>query len=357
MASGQRASQKNNLGKGTSMRNGQPEIRSASVSDAILSDWSEKKVAEFGSVPLQLNHNLHQHALFADEALVRLIENADRADYQVNTMDVTTHDLSSRREGEIRDLSGHAVLEAVRNGHIWILLLHPQRSNPLYLDLLHQIFAEIAEKVPSFEPYLLNMAILISSPKVQVYYHCDIPGQMLWQIRGNKKVYIYPNREPFLNPASLERITLGEANEFGLPYDKSFDEHAVVYDLQPGQMLHWPINAPHRIVNADCVNVSFATEHFTRSIRRRFFVNYANGVLRRRQGWAKLSQKTTGLSYWAKLGLAAAYKLTGTQKKRKRIARVDFTVDPTAPNGVRPISSYTFVPGRKRKEEASRSSE
>ncbi len=331
------------------MRNDQPET----MTTPILNDWSEKKVTEFGHVPLRLNHNLHRHPLFADDALVRLIENVERADYQVNTMDVTTHDLSSRREGEIRDLSGQAVLEAVKNGHIWILLLHPQRGNPLYLDLLHQIFAEISGKVPSFKPYLLNMAILISSPEVQVYYHCDIPGQMLWQIRGHKKVYIYPNQEPFLNPASLERITLGEATEFGLPYDKSFDEHAVVYDLQPGQMLHWPINAPHRIVNADCVNVSFATEHFTRSIRRQFFVNYANGVLRRRQGRTKLSQKTTGLSYWAKLGLAAAYKLTGSQKKRKRVAKVDFRVDPTAPNGVRPIAGYAFRPGSARQEEAS----
>jgi hypothetical protein len=324
-----------------------------SMNEPILSDWSAQKVADFGAVPLRLNHNLHRHPLFAEEALIQLIETVDRADYQVNTMDVTTHDIASRREGEIRDLPGREVLEAVKNGHIWILLLHPQRRDPRYRELLERIFAEFAGTVPGFEPYKLNMAILISSPNVQVYYHCDIPGQMLWQIQGTKRIYIYPNREPFIDQVCLERITLGESTVFGLPYQQSFDQHAVVYDLQPGQMLHWPLNAPHRIVNADCVNVSFATEHFTRSIRRLFHVNYANGVLRRRQGWAQLSQKTSGPSYWAKLGVAAAYKLTGSQKKRKRVAKVDFTVDPAAPHGVRPITGYAFRPGNARKEEIS----
>ena len=112
------------------------------MSDPILSNWSEKKVAEFGSVPLQLNHNLHQHPLFADDALVRLIENVDRADYLVNTMDVTTHDRASRREGEIRDISGQAVLEAVKNGHIWILLLASAAVGSALSDLLHRIFAK-----------------------------------------------------------------------------------------------------------------------------------------------------------------------------------------------------------------------
>ena len=313
----------------------------------LVAGWTAQKVADFGSVPLQFEHELQRHSLFSDEALARLIENAKREDYLVNTMDVTTHDLSSRQEGEIRDLSGEAVLQAVKNGHIWILLLRPQRSNALYLDLLHRIYAEFSSRVPGFKPYLLNMAILISSPRVQVYYHCDIPGQMLWQLRGTKRVYVYPNKMPFLDQASLERIALGEATEFGLPYQNSFDDHAVVYDLQPGQLLHWPINAPHRIVNADCVNVSFTTEHFTRSLRRRYYVNYANGVLRRQRGWSDLSQATTGFAYWAKLGVAAAYRLAGAEKKRQKISKVEFRVDPTAPNGVRPIAGYGFRPGSK----------
>ena len=53
-----------------------------------------------------------------------------------------------------------------------------------------------------------NAGILISSPNAQVYYHADLPGQSLWQIRGTKRVYIYPPVAPFLTPEQIERIIL-----------------------------------------------------------------------------------------------------------------------------------------------------
>jgi hypothetical protein len=195
-------------------------------------------------------------------------------------------------------------------------------------------------EVPGFRTNFRKLTILISSPEVMVYYHCDIPGQTLWQVRGHKRVYVYPTRPPFLEQAALERIALGEAHEISLPYDQAFDAHADVFDLASGQMLHWPLNAPHRVVNGDCVNVSFTTEHFTRAGRRSFYVNCANGVLRRRLGWSNLSQRTSGPGYVAKLGLAAAYKFSGGQRKRRKTMRVDFAVDPAAPGGVRPTPAH-----------------
>lgn len=312
------------------------------MDDQMIIGWNGAKQTDFGVVPLQFDHNLHQHALFSEQSLARIFDRLDRKDYYVNTMDVTAHNVRSRREGEINGLSGAEVLHAVKNGQIWILLLHPEKAGPQYHELLREIYAEIGHRQPGFHPYLEKMTLLISSPNIQVYYHCDIPGQTLWQVRGNKKVYVYPNREPFLDQASLERIALGEAHEISLPYQPNFDDHAVVYDLQPGQWLHWPLNAPHRIVNGDCVNVSFTTEHFTRSIRRTYYINYANGILRHRMGCNPRSQKTTGLSYWAKFGLAAAYKLSGHQNKRRKILNVDFRVDPNAPRGVRTIPAYEF---------------
>lgn len=312
------------------------------MDDSIKIGWNGTRHADFGAVPLQLEHNLHRHTLFSEESLARIFDNLRREDYYVNTMDVNAHNVRSRREGEISGVSGEAVMDAVKNGQIWILLLHPEKAGPQYRELLREIYSEIAHRQPGFRPYLKKMTILISSPNIQVYFHCDIPGQTLWQVRGNKKVYVYPNRPPFLDQASLERIALGEAHEISLPYQPSFDDHATIYDLQPGQWLHWPLNAPHRIVNGDCVNVSFTTEHFTRAIRRTYFVNYANGVLRHRLGWTPRSQQIAGPSYWAKFGLAAAYKLSGHQNKLRKILKVDFRVDPEAPRGVQTIPGYEF---------------
>jgi len=157
------------------------------------------------------------------------------------------------------------------------------------------------------------MSILISSPKVQVYYHADVPGQTLWQVRGRKRVYVYPNTPPFLPQAGLEKI-LGEAHEISLDYEPWFDAHADVIELEPGRMLHWPLNCPHRIVNQDCLNVSFATEHMTRELRNAYAVNYANGVLRRVLGLERLPRPESGLGLYARLALAAAHKYSGAQE-------------------------------------------
>ena len=307
-----------------------------------LIDWQAGTAERFGGVPLRLGHSLHRSPLFADASLARLIEGARRENYYVNTMDVTAHNVRSRREGTISGISGAEVLEAVRTGQIWILIQNPGEVDAAYGELLDSLYEEMASRVAGFRPFRKKMTVLISSPNIQVYYHCDVPGQTLWQVRGNKSVYVYPNRPPFLKQAALERIVLGEAHEISLKYDEGFDKDAVVYDLQPGQMLHWPLNAPHRIVNADCVNVSFTTEHFTDDIRRTYFVNYANGVLRNRLGLSKLSRGTAGLSYWGKLLVGAAYKASGAKKKRAQVFKIDFAVDPKAPRGVRSIPPYEF---------------
>lgn len=312
----------------------------AAAATPSIIEWDAKSIGQFGKRPVRMRHNLSGHELFTDRALARTLENLDRDDYYVNTMGAEAHDLSSRREGEIKGLSGEEVLRAVRTGRIWILLLYPHKAEPAYGDLLADIYVDMERALPWFRTSFRKMSLLISSPRVQVHYHCDIPGQTLWQVRGEKRVFVYPSRPPYLMQSNLERIALGEAHELSLPYEPSFDDGAEICDLRAGEMVHWPLNAPHRVVNGDDLCVSFTTEHFTPRDRRNFYVNYANGVLRRRFGFQSLSQSTAGPAYWAKLGVAAAYKFSGRQTKRQKVMRVDFVVDPSAPQGVRTIPAY-----------------
>ena len=182
----------------------------------IFTDFEPRHAALFGKHNVNLGHRLHQSELFSDASLARLIEKTPRHSYHVNTMDVTTHDPRTRREGMIDGLAGAEALEAVRNGHIWILLQQPHEIEGGYGDMLREVYAEIEERVPGFKSYKHKMSILISSPNVQVYYHADVPGQTLWQVRGNKRVYVYPNTAPFLPQPDIERIVLGEAHEISL---------------------------------------------------------------------------------------------------------------------------------------------
>ena len=308
----------------------------------IITDWQRRHEDLFGEHTVSLSHRLHEGDLFSDATLARLIERTPRQHYHVNTMDPTTHDPLTRREGEIKNLKGDEVLEAVRSGTIWILLQNPGQYDARYAELLSTIYGEIERRVPGFTSYKQKMTILVSSPKVQVYYHSDIPGQTLWQVRGRKRVWVYPNRAPFLPQEGIERIVLNEAHEISLKYHSWFDDYAEVIDLEPGRMVHWPLNCPHRIVNQDCVNVSFTTEHWTDALRNAYAVNYANGILRRNLGLKMLSQNASGAAFFSKLLLAAAYKFSGFQRKREAGFKIDFAVDPRAPHGVRDILPFEF---------------
>ncbi|MEZ5933586.1 MAG: hypothetical protein R3F54_16860 [Alphaproteobacteria bacterium] len=304
--------------------------------------WDDVDIDAFGVEPLRIKHRLHESPLFSDDMLATLIEQSARENYYVNTMDITSQDRRTRREGETGDISGKDALQAVKDGSIWYLLMRPEQVDPRYRELVDEIYDEIASHVPGFDATSRKLSILVSSPNIQVFYHTDVPGQTLWQVRGVKRVYVYPPRFPYLPQPNLERVVMGEAHEISLDYDPAFDQDAVVFDLEPGQMLHWPLNAPHRISNHDCVNVSFTTEHSTRDTRRAFIVNYANGVLRRSLGVSELSQATGGPLYWAKYGVAGAYKMLGMNKKRSLTYKVDFRVDPSQPKGFRDITPYEF---------------
>ncbi len=314
----------------------------------IFTNWKDQNAALFGEHTIVSGHSLAASPLFTDDWLAELIEAAPEGTYHVNTMDPQTHDPRTRREGTIDGLSGHEVIEAVKRGTIWILLQNPGETNSAYAELLTEIYDELHDRVPGLETFKQKMSLLISSPKVQVYYHCDVPGQTLWQVRGTKRVYVYPNRAPFLPQAALERIVLGEAHEISLAYEPWFDDYAQVIDLKPGHMAHWPLNCPHRIVNDDCLNVSFTTEHWTEMLRDAYAVNYANGILRKglksglgaRFDEAPLSQSTHGVSKWGKMGVAAAAKFSGLQKRNETPFHIDFKVDPAAPHSVRDIDAY-----------------
>ncbi len=313
------------------------------ATEPILVDWQPKHAELFGNHLIRLQHRLHESPLFSNDALAKLIEAVPRAHYHVNTMNQKVHDPSSWRDGEIGDASGHEVIEAVRNGSMWVLIQRVGEIDPSYQAVIEKVFGEFEAHVPGLRTYKQKMSILISSPNVQVYYHCDVPGQSLWQIRGRKRVFIYPNTAPFLRQEAMEKIILNEADEHDTRYEPWFDDYADVIDLEPGEMLHWPINGPHRVVNYDCLNVSFTTEHWTAALRNRYANHYANGILRRSFGVTNPRIAESGPVLWSKLALAAAHRFSGMQKKNRMTYKVDFRVDPAAPFGMRDIETYELA--------------
>ena len=214
----------------------------------IIQNWKPEFADMFGKQAMHLQHSLHKSELFSDEKLTKLIETAGRGHYHVNTRAAGPDGKKRRREGEFGSLTGTEILEAVRTGDIWINLRAPQVSDPAYGDLLEDMYAEFERRVPGLKTFKHITTILISSPNVYVPYHCDVPGQMLWQIRGRNGRSAMPQTPRSMGltvlaarPAALRpdrgRDLAGSSAQASAPVEARSTAHPLVTQ-RPGQRLH-----------------------------------------------------------------------------------------------------------------------
>ena len=296
----------------------------------IFKQWEPSSDAVFGYQPIRLEHHLAGHPLFTRQALAELIERYPEDRYMLVNTGQRGGPRKLWQQGKIGKMRGDAVIDAVENGCFWLNLLHANEIDPRYQQLLDEIYAEIHTNVPRHPTtYKRICGILISSPKAQVYYHFDTQGNNLWQIAGSKRVYMYPATPPFVTEELVEQITLYH-DETSIPYQPWYDDYAKVFDLQAGQMLHWGLNAPHRIENNDELSVSLTTEYVTKEIRRHVLMTCGNGLLRERG--LTPSRTMAGPTFYAKAALFAVAKKSGmlNAKARKR-SPITFRLDANGP--------------------------
>nr|HMQ23250.1 hypothetical protein [Planctomycetota bacterium] len=212
-------------------------------------------------------HELDKEPCFADAGLVDLFDSYPRASIEIMTMGSRLEDAVWRR-GDPGDLSGSEILRAIAHGHLWVNIKHVHREHRVIAALVERLYDEVAAGTGEALPSWKASTLLVSSPTAFVEYHADAVPNFLWHIRGRKRVWIYPAHEERYCPAAiLEDICTGHKPE-GLPYDESLDAGAVCVDLEPGQVVSWPLNAPHRVQNLEGLNVSLSTEHVTKATRK-----------------------------------------------------------------------------------------
>ncbi len=304
----------------------------------ILTDWKADYAEIFSKENLLLHHRLRDSGLFTKAAIAELIDKCPSSSYHLNTMSNDPEN-PQWREGIVGNVSGKDVISSIERGRMWLNLRAFEDFDSRYKHLLNKIFAELESRVPGFSTFKRRMGVLISSPLAQVLYHCDIPGQSLWQVEGEKRVYVYPTGEPYMSQRSLETVILKETDE-EIPYNRTLDKGAAVHLLKPGEMIIWPLNSPHRVENLDCVNISVTTEHYTNDIRKSFAVNYTNGVLRRTFGMQHLSPSITGPMVYPKAALALIWHKFRLHKAKEKKHIASFAVDPNSENGIVDIPLY-----------------
>ncbi len=308
------------------------------MSSDLLASWSPETPSLWGNAPLKLGHQLHTSPLFTRSALIELIENYPRSHYALVHMG-EQKDKRLWQEGEIGAIKGAGVIDAIAKGRMWLNLRDVSSIDARYKAVLDEMFETLGQRLPGFDAPRRSCGILISSPKAQVYYHADLPGQALFQIDGVKKVYVYPNTPPFITPENLEDIALFDM-ELDVPYAPWYDAHAKVMELKPGEFLHWPLNAPHRVENMDVLNVSMTVSYTTEEIKRAQSVNLANGILRHRFGFKRPGRAIYGAPYWSKAVLQKGMRDMGwIKRERAKRRELTFRLDPDRPGTIIPLSA------------------
>ncbi|VAV97584.1 hypothetical protein MNBD_ALPHA06-2245 [hydrothermal vent metagenome] len=246
-------------------------------------DFSAETAAKFKQEPITWRHNLPESSLFSDEALIKLIDNHPRDYADFCTMNEGADDMGSWRGGDPGGHSGAELLQAVRQGRLWINLRQVCNINPEYQSILHDMTEQMREKIPSFKPVSMMGGILISSPTAGVPFHIDRSDVMLWHIRGHKRVWVYPMNDSTLPEAEVEEILLHDHND-DVPYHEGMDEQALIIDMKPGMVATWALHAPHRVLNQGDMNVSIAVEWSPFSSVMQNGAQITNGILRRKLG-------------------------------------------------------------------------
>lgn len=303
-----------------------------------LIDWTEEQRASFGRIVQCTRHRLHELDLFDDDSLTALLDKYPRKLLQAFTMGTDAAKRDDWGPVEIGSATGAELLEAVKRGRLWLNILRIQDADRPMKELMDRLYAELAADCPHFRPLRYSGTLLISSPSAQVYYHVDGPPNLLWHIRGRKRIYVYPAGDRRLVPLEIMEDIFASVADEEMPFDPTFDDAATAYDLNPGDVASWPHNAPHRVVNSGTFNVSLSTNHWTEASEHRKLVYVSNRFFRRRFGIPTRSTREDGLWTRGKCFSYLVCRRLGLDKTKTTFKyEAKYRVDPSAPLGITPL--------------------
>lgn len=298
--------------------------------------WSTEEFQNFGKTPQVSKHSFHELDLFSDESLIKVLDNYPRKWLQCYTMGFDPESHQDWTPVHIADSSGKEILEALKKGRMWVNAIHIDKYNGEYSELIRQMYILINERCDHITNATSAFsALILSSPGVQVYCHIDADANMLWHLKGRKRLWVWPARDERFTPQTYIEEIIGEERHEDIPYERWFDDHAYSHELLPGEAISWPQHAPHRVENVD-LNVSLTTSYGSVESRRQLSVHGANHHILKPMGIKARSTELSGLTPAIKeLSYRAMHRL-GLLKSGKRNASnvTDLVLDASHPEGM-----------------------
>jgi hypothetical protein len=234
--------------------------------------------SQFDREPFLVQHHLPGHRLFEMDRIVELSRSlpADRVEYNAGNVPITLDPKNTPRTG----LSPEETIRRIEECRSWLVLKNVEHD-PEYAQLLRDCLEPMRSIVPdmrSFESFLF-----VSSPGSVTPFHIDPECNFLLQVRGRKTVRMFPRDNPaILTEEELERFYAGATRNLICRDEQGAT--ARVFDLLPGQGLHFPVTMPHWVQNGPEVSISFSVTFRTGSSDRREILYRINHHLRK-IGW------------------------------------------------------------------------
>jgi hypothetical protein len=321
-------------------------MHESTAENAQLVSWSPRQAAAMGKEIFVGKHRLHERQAFSDEALIGLLARHPRERLQVFSSGTDPRRFKEDWHlVEADRASPHEIMAALAKGRLWVNLQRIDQSTTLG-PLVNGLYESLQQICAGLQPFSIQASLFISSPGAIVYYHADASPNLLWHLRGTKRIWVYPAQDKRLVPQPLmEDIFAGTVDE--VPYSGDFDRHSQVLELHPGDVASWPQNSPHRVETLDNLNVSITSMHWTADSERRKLIYLSNRYFRRQlklpihstvERGAMADIKCFAYRVCNRLGLVplqmppseATYSDRGHEKAR-------FRLDGAAPGGIRPM--------------------
>lgn len=261
-----------------------PEVRARQDSPAAAGNLLHIEPSmfqrAFGRAPFLIGHRLADHPLFDFARLLELARSLPPSSVESNA-----GNLAVDQDPKLTPRNGLSVEETIQRIEYcksWMVLWNVEQD-PVYRQLLHCCLGEIEAQG---HPYARGICrregfIFISSPGSVTPYHMDPECNFLLQVRGQKQISIFDGEDrSLLSEEELERMYAGAHRN--LVFKDEYQRKAAVFQLHPGDGLHFPVTWPHWVKVHDEVSVSFSLTIRTRAAERRDVVYKMNHYLRGR---------------------------------------------------------------------------
>lgn len=250
-----------------------PDSRLLEITDA------EQFRRKFNHRPFLVSHNLEEHPLFDTTRLIELYRALPESQ-----VEFTAGDIPVGQDPNRTPRNGMSVEETIQRIEQCsaLIVLRNVEQDPAYAALVNGCLDEIQAYSEPLFPGMCRREgfIFISSPGALTHYHIDPEYNFLCQVRGQKHVAMFPAEDREL--VTEQDLETFYTSDHKCPRLK--DEHrdrAEMFELNPGQGLHFPVEAPHWVQNGPELSVSFSFTFRTDESERREVLYRMNHRLRR----------------------------------------------------------------------------